>query len=75
MSFTDIEKRHLKHERDGGASRCPLCLSEEIERYAVSTAGGRAEQPMGCNACGAGWTEAYTMSQVTICYLGKPGEL
>ena len=70
MSFTDIEKRHLEHQHGGGAARCPLCRSEEVEGRAIDVTGARMEQPMSCNACSATWTECYTMNQIILHNLG-----
>ena len=74
MSFKDIEQRHLDHENSGGAARCPLCLSKQVEGGAVSVDPGRMEQTMNCNACCAQWVECYTMNQVILQNLGTRKE-
>lgn len=54
----DAAKAYVK----GGGTRCPYCDSEDVGGKGVHVNVGTAVQDMGCDECGAEWTDAYELT-------------
>ena len=48
----------------GGYSKCPACLSENIEGGAVDIDANIATQPMNCTECGRHWTDVFRLVSI-----------
>lgn len=54
----------LKAYNDADASRCPYCLSVNIEADRIEVDGTAAYQPVKCGDCERTWTDGYTLNRI-----------
>ncbi len=59
----DFEKEKKDYISKGGVG-CLFCGAHDMEGGFVQTDTGSAWQKVGCNECGAGWTDIYKLADV-----------
>lgn len=57
----DMKLSPAKYAKEGG-TRCPNCLSHNVDGGFISIDEGCATQPVSCLDCDATWTDVYKLS-------------
>jgi hypothetical protein len=62
LGGSDVQRRYI----GARGTRCPFCLSDQIEGREVTTGNGEATQEMSCLSCGQVWFDEYTLTALTL---------
>ena len=62
LAGSDVQQHYIGAQ----GTRCPFCLSDQIEGREVTTGNGEATQEMSCLSCGQVWFDEYTLTALTL---------